>query len=84
MEIQEPLAAFMGDYLGRQLAGPVRFEAEIRALAAAGYDTFVEVGAGRTLCGLVRRIDRNLRCYNVEDGESLGKAVEQLGMRSEE
>jgi len=79
LEIGEPIAAFMGDYLGRQLAGPVRFEAEVRALAAAGYDTFIEVGAGRTLCGLVRRIDRGLRCFNVEGGESLEKTLGELG-----
>ena len=42
-----------------------------RALAAQGYDTFVELGAGRTLCGLVRRIDRGLRVLNAEDGETL-------------
>ena len=42
--------------LGRQLASPVELEASIRSMVREGVDTFLEVGPGRTLCGLIKRI----------------------------
>jgi acyl transferase domain-containing protein/NAD(P)H-dependent flavin oxidoreductase YrpB (nitropropane dioxygenase family)/NAD(P)-dependent dehydrogenase (short-subunit alcohol dehydrogenase family)/acyl carrier protein len=46
----------LADRLGRQIAAPVRFDAMIRAMHARGVRTFVEVGAGGTLCALVGSI----------------------------
>ena len=40
-----------------------------------GVDTFIEVGAGKTLCGLIKRMSRTAKIYNVEDAASLAAAV---------
>jgi len=40
--------------------------------------TFIEVGPGKVLCGLMRQIDRSKNCLNVADEASLVKTVEAL------
>lgn len=49
-----------------QVASPVRWEASIGAMSDAGIDTFVEIGPGRVLSGLARRIRKSARVLNVE------------------
>jgi [acyl-carrier-protein] S-malonyltransferase len=44
-----------------------------------GVQTFVEIGPGKVLCGLMRQIDRTKACLNVGDEASLNKALAQLG-----
>ena len=63
------------DALIRQVTGAVRWEECMRLLIARGVDTFLEVGPGKVLCGLMRQIDRAKTCLNVEDEASLQKAV---------
>jgi [acyl-carrier-protein] S-malonyltransferase len=41
----------------------------------AGASTFVEVGPGKVLSGLLRQMDRSVKCVHVEDGASLDKAL---------
>jgi [acyl-carrier-protein] S-malonyltransferase len=53
--------------LVRQLVRPVRWEDSMRYLLAQGYDQFYEVGPGRVLRGLLRRIDRKATCQNVTE-----------------
>ncbi|MDR0381507.1 MAG: ACP S-malonyltransferase [Oscillospiraceae bacterium] len=48
-------------HMAAQMCSPVRWQGCVRSLAAAGADTFVEVGEGRTLLGLIKRIDRTRR-----------------------
>jgi len=52
--------------LVRQILQPVRWEDSMRYLIALGFDQFYEVGPGRVLRGLLRRIDRNVSCQSVE------------------
>jgi len=52
--------------LVQQVLQPVRWEDSIRYLLGQGFDQFYEVGPGRVLRGLLRRIDRKLACENVE------------------
>jgi [acyl-carrier-protein] S-malonyltransferase len=59
------------DALVRQVSQPVRWLASVEFLISQGVQTFVEVGPGKVLSGLVRQIDRDLRCVNVEDKASL-------------
>ena len=66
------------DTIAAQTKSPVRWEASVRAMLRDGADTFVEVGVGKTLCGLIRKIDRSVRVSHVEDMESLAKTVELL------
>jgi len=56
----------------------VKWEQSMRLLIASGVQTFVEVGPGKVLCGLMRQIDRSKTCLNVADETSLSKAVERL------
>lgn len=76
-------AAFVSDpgrlreALIRQVTGAVRWVESVRLLMAEGV-TFVEVGPGRVLSGLIRQIDRAQTCVNVEDGASLEKALQNL------
>ena len=66
------------DALIRQVTGSVKWDQSMRLLMASGLQTFVEVGPGKVLCGLMRQIDRTRRCANVGDEASLQKALEQL------
>jgi [acyl-carrier-protein] S-malonyltransferase len=61
-----------------QLTAPVRFTQAARELIAQGVTTFVEVGPGNVLSGLLKRIDRSVRTLSVNDLESLNSAVETL------
>jgi [acyl-carrier-protein] S-malonyltransferase len=66
------------DALIRQVTGAVRWEQSVRLLIEKGVQTFIEVGPGRVLCGLMRQIDRSKTCLCVNDGASLDKTLEQF------
>ncbi len=66
------------DALIRQVTGSVRWLDSMRLLVQHGVQTFVEVGPGKVLCGLMRQIDRSRACLNVEDEASLQKAENLL------
>jgi len=61
-----------------QVTGTVRWVGCVQALVGAGAEVFVEAGPGKVLTGLLRQIDRGLKCVNVEDAVSLEKAVPEL------
>src|SRR3954447_11212713 len=60
--------------LVRQVTGSVNWSDSMQLLISRGVQTFVEVGPGKVLCGLMRQIDRSKKCLNVEDEASLQKA----------
>jgi [acyl-carrier-protein] S-malonyltransferase len=68
----------MGPLLVEQLTAPVRFTQAAQALVRDGAHTFVEVGPGNVLSGLVKRIDRNAKTISVSTPESLDKLEETL------
>lgn len=61
--------------LAEQLYRPVRWTGTIAAMTAAGADRYIECGPGKVLSGLVRRIDKTLPVFAIEDGDSLDKAL---------
>jgi [acyl-carrier-protein] S-malonyltransferase len=61
-----------------QVTGAVKWEQSMRLLIGEGVQTFVEIGPGKVLCGLMRQIDRSKTCMNVGDETSLSKMVEQF------
>jgi len=61
-----------------QVSMPVRWEESVRLLIDEGVDTFVEVGPGRVLTGLLRQIERSIAALNVEDEKSLAATVEKI------
>lgn len=68
--------------LVRQVSAPVRWQASIELLMKRGVTTFVEVGPGKVLSGLVRQIDRDAICLNVEDAASLEATRDKLAAMS--
>jgi [acyl-carrier-protein] S-malonyltransferase len=64
--------------LVRQVSMPVRWEESMRLLLDEGVNTFVEVGPGRVLTGLMRQIERSVATLNVEDEKSLLAAIEKI------
>ena len=92
VDFKTPRTAFMSTVTARledaqryrsllveQLTAPVRFTQASRELVANGATTFVEVGPGNVLSGLVKRIDRSVRTINVNNLKTLEQAVEALG-----
>src|SRR5271166_600140 len=66
------------DTLVRQVTGSVKWEQCMRLLIAQGVQTFIEVGPGKVLCGLMRQIDRSKTCLNVGDVVTLAKTLESI------
>ncbi|HXO35274.1 MAG TPA: ACP S-malonyltransferase [Candidatus Acidoferrales bacterium] len=62
-----------------QVTGAVKWEQSMRLLIESGAETFVEIGPGKVLCGLMRQIDRSKTCLNVADDASLTRTLEQIG-----
>jgi len=70
--------------LVRQVTMPVRWEESARLLIEEGVTSFVEVGPGRVLTGLLRQIERSVHALNVEDEKSLETTIEKLAQAQEE
>src|SRR5438874_7355659 len=68
----------MGPLLVEQLTAPVRFTQAAQALMKEGAHTFVEVGPGNVLGGLVKRIDRSVKTVSVSTPEEIDKLEETL------
>jgi len=90
----DPRAAFMStvtakledaqrlrELLVEQLTAPVRFTQAGRELIGRGVTTFVEVGPGNVLSGLLKRIDRNVKTIQVSNLEGLRELEEAVGAR---
>lgn len=64
--------------ISEQVKKPVRWQETIENMIKDGADTFIEVGPGKTLCGLIKKISPSSVVYNVENKESLLKTLEGL------
>ena len=64
--------------LEKQVMSSVYFEDSIRYMIANGVDTIIEIGPGKVLSGFVRKIDRKIKTYQVEDQASLEKTLAGL------
>lgn len=64
----------------RQLAQPVLWEDSVHTMIASGIGIFIEVGPGRVLSGLVKRIYREAQVWNVEDSQSLKETIHGLNL----
>jgi len=63
--------------LSRQINNPVLWQRSVENMVSDGFDTFIEVGPGKTLTGLIKKINPNVRVFNVSDVQSLEKTVEE-------
>ncbi len=65
----------MADRLAAHIVSPVRFTSELSKLSEMGYDTFIECGPGKVLTGLVKKTLKGVNAANVQDADSLEKAL---------
>lgn len=68
----------IADAMAKQLMSPVRWVEIVKRLIDEGVDTFIEFGPGKTLCGLVKKTDRKVKAYNVENCETLESAIKGI------
>lgn len=77
-------AQYVGDssetkaLLAKQISSSVRWQQSVENMIAQGVDTFVEIGPGRTLAGFIRKIDRNVKVYNIQTVEDVEKVLVEL------
>lgn len=66
------------DLLARQVASSVRWQQSVERMIADGVDVFVEVGPGKTLAGFMRKINKEVKVYNIGTWEDVDKVVDEL------
>ena len=65
--------------LSQQICAPVRWMQSMQRMIADGVDTFVEIGAGKTLAGFLRKLDRNVTVYPVTTWDEAQDVIAKLG-----
>ena len=63
----EPYTESAAGLLSGQICSPVQWEKTIRNMIGSGVDTFIEIGPGKTLCNMIRRIDAGVRAVSVTE-----------------
>jgi [acyl-carrier-protein] S-malonyltransferase len=63
------------DLLVKQVSAPVRWDASVEAMAAMGVERFIEIGPGKVLAGLIKRIAKGSVVLNVEDSSGIQTLV---------
>ena len=66
------------DILAKHVMSSVRFSKSIQNMIDQGVDTFIEIGPGKVLSGLVKRINKEVRIYNIQDEESLENTIKSI------
>lgn len=64
--------------LEQQVSASVKWNQSIENMIKSGVDTFVEIGPGKTLAGFIRKIDKSIKVYNVENPEDADEVVKEL------
>lgn len=64
--------------MGKQIANPVKWQQSVEAMHAMGVDTFIEIGVGDVLSGLIKRIVPGVRTLRVVDSKTLDDTVQAL------
>ena len=75
----EPYGEDKKETMAAQCENPVRWQKTIENMIANGVDTFIEVGVGKTLAGLIKKINPEVTVYQIENKEGLDAATEALG-----
>ena len=73
-------AAELRTSLIKQISSPLFWEDSIKNMVSDGYDTFIEIGPGKVLSGLVKRIAKDAKVLNVEDQKSMSDTLSALGL----
>ena len=75
----EPYGEDKKETMAAQCENPVRWQKTSENMIANGVDTFIEVGVGKTLAGLIKKINPEVTVYQIENKEGLDAAAEALG-----
>jgi len=75
----EPYGEDKKETMAAQCENPVRWQKTIENMIANGVDTFIEVGVGKTLAGLIKKINPEVTVYQIENKEGLDAGAEALG-----
>ncbi len=68
------------EILAKHVMSPVRFSASIKYMLDNGVDTFVEIGPGKVLTSLVKKVSREVKCINISNVDSLKEAIKELNI----
>jgi len=68
------------DLLIRQVSNPVLWEDSVRLMIKDGVDIFIEVGPGKSLSGFVKKIDKSVSAFNVDNLDSLNNTLSELNL----
>lgn len=66
------------DLLSRQVSSSVRWQQSVERMIQDGVDTFIEMGPGKTLTGFMKKINKDVRSFNIETVEDLKKVMEEV------
>ena len=72
------LAAEFKNKMPKQIYSSVQWTQSVQQMVSDGVDTFIEIGPGKVLAGLVKKIDASVSVYNVYDKASLDATVSSL------
>jgi len=61
-----------------QLYSPVQWEDSVRKMIDLSVDTFIEIGSGKVLSGLIKKINKEVKIYSIQDMESCAQVVQEL------
>lgn len=74
----KPYGENIKELIINQIKNPVKWQETVENMILSGIDTFIEVGAGKTLSGLIGKISQDVKIFNVEDKASLTNTIEAL------
>ena len=77
----QPYDGNVAENLKAQIQNPVLWQKTVENLIAEGFTEFIEVGAGKTLCGLIKKISKDVNTYSVEDADTLKETLTALRER---
>jgi [acyl-carrier-protein] S-malonyltransferase len=77
-------AALVRENLIRQVSGAVKWQDSVEKMVAAGVDTFIEIGTGGVLKGMMKRIDKKVTALSIDSVEALESILGELGINVNE
>ena len=66
------------ELLAKQISSSVRWQQSVENMIAQGVDTFVEIGPGKTLAGFMRKIDKNVKVYNIQTVADIDVVISKI------
>ena len=67
------------ELLAKQICSPVKWQQSVERMIADGVDCFIEIGPGKTLAGFMKRINKEVKVYNIQTMEDVKTIAEELG-----